>query len=105
MIGCFDFIFSVCICLNKMRCQFFIGGKKVGLFAMTEQQHLSSLYTSCMHGFCPSRCLIIYLSLIKKKKKTINCCCSSGCFCLMKNSLAVFVDDTFAGLQLNMEPS
>jgi hypothetical protein len=41
MIGCFDFIFSVCICLNKMKCQFFIGGKKVGLFAMTEQQHLS----------------------------------------------------------------
>ena len=41
MIGCFDFIFSVCICLNKMRCQFFIGGKKLGLFAMTEQQHLS----------------------------------------------------------------
>ena len=41
MIGCFDFIFSVCICLNKMRCQFFIGGKKVGLFAMTEQQNLS----------------------------------------------------------------
>jgi hypothetical protein len=23
-----------------MRCQFFIDGKKVGLFAMTEQQHL-----------------------------------------------------------------
>ena len=41
MIECFDFIFSVYICLNKMRCQFFIGGKKVGLFAMTEQQHLS----------------------------------------------------------------
>jgi hypothetical protein len=37
MIGCFDFIFSVCIYLNKMRCQFFIGGKKMGLFAMTEQ--------------------------------------------------------------------
>jgi hypothetical protein len=36
MIGCFDFIFSVCIYLNKIRCQFFIGGKKVGLFAMTE---------------------------------------------------------------------
>jgi hypothetical protein len=31
----------VCICLNKMRCQFFIDGKKVDLFAMTEQQHLS----------------------------------------------------------------
>ena len=41
MIGCFDFILHVCIYHNRMRCQLIIGGKKVGYFAMTEQQHLS----------------------------------------------------------------
>jgi hypothetical protein len=44
MIGCFDFILHVCIYVNMMRCQLIIGGKKVGYFAMTEQQHLSCFY-------------------------------------------------------------
>jgi hypothetical protein len=41
MIRCFDFILHVCICLNIMRCQLIISGKKVGYFARTEQQHFS----------------------------------------------------------------
>ena len=41
MIGCFDFILHLCIYLNMIRCQLIIGGKKVGYFAMTKQQHHS----------------------------------------------------------------
>ena len=66
----------MCVCLNKMRCQFFIGGKKVDLFAMTEQQHLSYRLAVfplrfIKHGGCGG-------SLLGQKQNTTFCFKSTG---------------------------